>query len=85
MQRLRRHVLIDRQLLRMGRKMRDGLPQYLRRRATTAVTKAAKANVELVKSGHERDFLKQQWEHQRKAETSVRSRTSDVACDFAKR
>lgn len=75
-QRSRRPILIDRQLRRMGRHMRDGLPQYLRRRAKAAAQKAAKAKVELAKTGYERPFLEAQWEHQKAAETSVRSRAS---------
>lgn len=56
--------------------MRDSLPEYLRRRAATAADKADKALVELAKTGYERAYLEKQWENQKAAETSVRSRTS---------
>lgn len=73
-QRSRRPILIDRQLQRMGRRMRDGLPQYLRRRAKAARQKSAKAAIELEKTGYARVFLEAQWQNQKATECSVRSR-----------
>lgn len=54
--------------------MRDGLPQYLRRRAATAADKADKATTQLAKTGFGRTYLEQQWNDQKATEMSIRSR-----------
>ncbi|EJD39841.1 hypothetical protein AURDEDRAFT_36376, partial [Auricularia subglabra TFB-10046 SS5] len=71
--RRRRLVLLDRQLQRLGRRMRQNLGKWVRRRRKAIVEKAQKATTQLVKSGHARQYLRSQWEEQRSAELSIRS------------
>ncbi|EJD36390.1 hypothetical protein AURDEDRAFT_74267 [Auricularia subglabra TFB-10046 SS5] len=71
--RRRRLVLLDRQLQRLGRRMRQNLGKWMRRRRKAIQDKSEKAAAQLVKSGHTRRYLSKQWEEQRRAELSVRS------------
>ncbi|EJD50107.1 hypothetical protein AURDEDRAFT_58622 [Auricularia subglabra TFB-10046 SS5] len=71
--RRRRLVLLDRQLQRLGRRMRQNLGKWVRRRRKAVLKKSEKATAQLIKSGHSGRYLREQWEEQRRAELSVRS------------
>ncbi|EJD34273.1 hypothetical protein AURDEDRAFT_36737, partial [Auricularia subglabra TFB-10046 SS5] len=71
-QRRRCLVLLDRQLQRLGKRMRHNLAKWVKKRRKTVQEKATKARILLAKTGHSREYLATQWQAQKDAELSVR-------------
>ncbi|EJD46123.1 hypothetical protein AURDEDRAFT_42188, partial [Auricularia subglabra TFB-10046 SS5] len=69
-----RLVLLNRQLQRLGKRMRHNLAKWIKKRRKTVVEKANKARVLLAKTGHSHEYLTQQWQDQKNAELSPSSR-----------
>ncbi|EJD39683.1 hypothetical protein AURDEDRAFT_70958 [Auricularia subglabra TFB-10046 SS5] len=72
--RRRRLVLLDRQMQRISRRRRYKLGRLLRKRRKDAREKSALACKVLIETGHSLEYLQDQWDLQRTAELSIRSR-----------